>query len=60
MSCGKQVGELAICFQTVHCLEIKHLDRGEISFKIFQRRDKETCVGVWGRFQLERGAWLTA
>ena len=34
MSRGKKIGEFAIGFQTVHCLEVKHLDRGNLSFKI--------------------------
>ena len=30
MSCGKQIGELTVCFQAVHCLEVKHLAREEL------------------------------
>ena len=30
VSCGDQVGELAVSFQAVHCLEVEHLDNGKI------------------------------
>ena len=29
VSCGKQVGELAVGFKAVHCLEVKHLNDSE-------------------------------
>ena len=47
MSCGKQIGELTVCFQAVHCLEVKHLAREELVYDIPEsRRQTETCVGV--------------
>ena len=30
VSCGEQVGELAVGFQAVHCLEVEQLDNGKV------------------------------
>ena len=33
VSCGKQVGELKVAFQAVHCLEVEHLDNSKVFVK---------------------------